>query len=153
MTASNPTFAGVTKAVRCYRPSDVLPAVAAVASHIGERDQIDGWRAMAPWSLAAVARESLVSGNEHRVARQVTANDVLALNNLFVASHDGPTKTPMLLWVMAPLAYEQFSWQESDGEESLRSVVLFDRMWRQTPDLKLTVDDLAEAFGARSSGV
>jgi hypothetical protein len=59
----------------------------------------------------------------------------------------------MLLWVMAPLAYEQFSWQESDGEESLRSVVLFDRTWRQTPDLKLTVDDLAEAFGARSSGV
>jgi hypothetical protein len=141
-------FSDVAREVRRYRPSDLLPQVAALATQISGPEQRDGWRELAPWSLAAIARESLLGGNEHRQPRTIAEVDVRRLNAFFVASYDGPVPDPIVLRIFTTVAYEQFAWQESDKEELLRSVVLFKHVWPRAAGVTLPAERLTEAFSA-----
>lgn len=102
------------QACRAFRPSDLLPKLAATALALGE-PPYSRWvlNKLPPWGLAAAARESLLHGNEHRnkmVDRQAT----LRLMRHF-ADADEPLlelDDEALVRIMTRLTYEQFPLQE-----------------------------------------
>ena len=127
---SAPSFTAVRQQVRRFRPSDLIPALAKVACEISDPgpDVLQRWRTLSPWGLAALARESVVRGNEFRNPRAVSDDDVRELHNWFNASYDpGPTgEKDRALGIMARHAYEQFPYQESDGQELARTWALLE---------------------------
>jgi hypothetical protein len=78
---------------------------------------------LAPWASAAIARESIISGNEFRSSSPTSA-DVQRLANLhhrvFVeGSEDSLTR------ILGPILHEQFPWQYSLFEDLTRSISVF----------------------------
>jgi hypothetical protein len=98
--------------VRRCRRTDLLRALGKVARQIRDREEnsMEPWRSLSPWSLAALARESILWCTEHRPAREVTHTDVLLLNDYFVRSHDRDPSDPIdaALGIMTRTAYGQF---------------------------------------------
>lgn len=129
-----PRFRDVRQAVRAYRPTDLVPALARVACTVSdpEADSLDRWRRLSPWGLAALARESLLHGTEHRPARRVADEDVHSLHNRFAFAYDPRPRSEqdVVLGILARTAHEQFPYQESDGEELARS---YNLLWRALP--------------------
>jgi hypothetical protein len=60
------TYADFLQRVRRYRPSELLPALAATAVQFFERDTWAADRVRLPWAIAAAAKASIISGNEYR---------------------------------------------------------------------------------------
>lgn len=144
-----PPFLEVRQRVRRYRPTDLLPAVARVACHISEPDMVAQWSALSPWGLAALARESIVRGTEHRDPRDVSDDDVLALHNLFNRSYDWrPSgEKDASLGIRIRHAYEQFPYQESDAEELARTWALLQYALPATNVQRLTAADVQTLVG------
>jgi len=123
-----PTFREVAQRVRRYRPSELLPALTAVSASVSfpKDNVILEWRAQAPWTMSALARECIVHGNEYREPRTVTSKDVDDLVKAFTASDD-PQPLDMLdqvLGIFTRISYEQFPYQESDQNEISRSYAM-----------------------------
>jgi hypothetical protein len=137
-----PSFREVRQRVRRYRPSDLLPALARVACRISEPgpDSIARWRQLSPWGLAALARESVVWGTEHRAALTVGDADVHALHNLFNESYDRPPADDkeLTLGIVSRHAYEQFPYLESEAEELARTWALLRHALSNTATEHLT---------------
>ncbi|MDX6244040.1 MAG: hypothetical protein QOE76_1763, partial [Frankiales bacterium] len=149
-----PTFKDVAKAVRRYRPSDLLPALARVSAAISDRDEnsLEVWVSQAsPWGLAALARESLTGGSEDRRHKRVDQADVLALHAMFAASYDESPddETKSVLSIMTRHAYEQFPYQESDWDEVARTFALLDGALRASSTTTLTVGTLENMLGGQ----
>lgn len=119
--------------VRAYPPSQLLRAIAAVGAQ-----QWDGGPArvtgnqMQPWALAAIARESLADGTEHRDAL-VTEKAFRRLYDLFMnledpflrRDGDGP-------WdLMVRLAHAQMDWQSGVYSSMARFKAIFNRDFNQ----------------------
>lgn len=75
-----------------------------------------------PWAIAAIARESILYGNDHRHA-PVDEGTVRQLMGAFNNTHD---PVDGLAAMLTPLAYEQFPYQESPLEELSRIYALFE---------------------------
>ena len=119
-------FAEFRQLVRRYRPSDLLPALGALALVGGEppfSPQL--LRNAPPWAIALAARESILWGNEYR-REGVTADDLRVVFNAHNSIHEGDVapSTTGLLSMLTRLAYEQFPYQESIFEEVSRSHAL-----------------------------
>jgi hypothetical protein len=112
------------QACRAYRPSDLLPALAAASISVGNppfKNQV--LQRFPPWGLAAAARESLLHGNEYR-DKPVTPAELVRLMNKFKVT-DGPPEEPpyddqFLVRTFTRIIYEQFPYQESLFEEVAR---------------------------------
>lgn len=119
--------------VRRHRTSDVLEAVAAAAvilteSDYGQRPDTPFTNNVQHWSLAAVAKASIVAGNDHR-SRAVTQLDLEQMCEAFISVEEPFTHEPnapgSLAAFLVRLAYEQFPSQLSVFEELARTQALF----------------------------
>ena len=120
------------QAVRRHAPSELIPYISAHAAKNldpfsgGNSDQ---WRrGFAPWFYSAVARDSIIYGNEDRY-KPVSDRDIIKLRNLFVDVPVGIEKLtkgePMLAVLVQGISYEQFPYQTGVKEELARSYLLF----------------------------
>jgi hypothetical protein len=116
------SYAEFAQAVRRYRPSDLLPFLAA---HSAERERSSSATAAAewfPWSIAAIAKESVLVGSEFRRA-DVDGRGLRRLVDLLNRSSDLlPDQSAASL--LTPIMYEQFPYQESVYEEMARTHAL-----------------------------
>lgn len=116
-------FSQFRQEVRKYRPSELLPVLAQVAT-VGADEPAGGTllSSLPPWGIALMARESVLWGNEHRDA-PVTGESLRRLinthNNLFTPDI-GVEDPSWALDMMIRLAFEQFPYQESVFEEVAR---------------------------------
>lgn len=121
----SPNYSTFTQAVRRYRPSQLLPLLASMSARVDPN--FHGYadiRVFPPWAAAAIARESLVRGNEFRNA-DATADDIRRLARLHHTVFEEPSK-PTLSAVIGPLIHEQMWWQIGLFEEWTRAVNLFE---------------------------
>lgn len=121
-------FAVFRQEVRRYKPSELLPVLAQLASVDADRPVPRTLlSSLPPWGIALIARESVLWSNEHRHA-PVTGDTIRRLvnthNDLFNPDED--TSDPdWALDLMIRLAFEQFPYQESIFEEVARPHALF----------------------------
>ncbi len=109
--------------VRRYRPSNLIPALARFAAERLEEGEWSGdIRSSPPWGVSAIARESILYGNEHRHG-EVDQGTVRQLLQAFNSSHD---KIEGAATILTILSYEQFPYQESSFEELSRIYALFE---------------------------
>jgi len=124
--------------VRRHRPSELLPAIAVVATGLEERGiRPQENRLVLPWGLMCAAKESIRAGNEHR-APGVTPRDIQEICGAFnavvdpILDHEREPELGALHNFFVRTAYEQFPHQAS----------LFDDLARP---YALLVESLAEA--------
>lgn len=85
----------------------------------------DKMRTRNPWAVSAMARESLLFGNEYR-NKVAAERDVDRLYNAFNFAFDPfPDSNPRIDAILTPLLYEQFPYQESQFPELARTQALF----------------------------
>lgn len=123
--------------VRRYRPSDLIPALAGYSAEAFREGEWPDPTRNPPWAIAAIARESILYGNDHRHT-PVDKGTVRKLVRAFNNTYDKVNGTAAIL---TPLAYEQFPYQESPIEELSRAHALF-----EDPTLG-TAPDWSEVFG------
>lgn len=120
------SFREFRQVVRRRRPSDLLPALAAIAASDHESPyNVRGMGGLRPWAIALIARESVLWGNEHR-KEGIATKDLVdlhnALVNLDMPVGDGAEEgESALLSMLTRLVYEQFPYQESLFEELART--------------------------------
>lgn len=141
--------------VRRHRTTDVLEAVAAASVALTERDC--GRPADSPfttnvqhWSLAAVAKATIVAGNEYR-ARAVTRLDLEQMCATFISVKDPFSRQPNAPGAVAAFlvrtAYEQFPSQQSISEELARTQALLANTASETVQDVITPDFWLEVLG------
>jgi hypothetical protein len=122
------TYEEFEQRVRRHRPSELVPAIAAITSGMSD----DDFRAMKqrlvfPWGLAAAVRESLCRGNEHRRSG-VTSQDIMEISGAYNALAepllDG-SEIGKLHAFMTRISNEQFPYQQSAFEELTRPYAMF----------------------------
>jgi hypothetical protein len=118
-TYSHP-YSAFIQAVRRYRPSDLLPALAAFSAEQERNDNRREYAKSPPWGVAAAAKESLLHGNEHRVAG-LPLDVVPRLMKSFNQTHDSTEDSNTVEGILTRIAYEQFPYQESTFEELTRT--------------------------------
>lgn len=113
------------QACRAFKPSELVPAIAAASAALGEPPFSRGATGrLPPWGLAAAARESLLYGNELR-SKQPDQRAIEALMRKYQIAADIPAEDQFgdefLVSLMTQFTYEQFPYQESMYEELARS--------------------------------
>ena len=116
------TYREFRESVRRYRPSDLIPALARYSAEAYRDSEWPDPRGNPPWAIAAIARDSILHGNDHRHA-PVDKGTVRKLVGAFNNTYDKVDGTAAIL---TPLAYEQFPYQESRIEELSRAHALFE---------------------------
>ena len=118
--------------VRRYRPSELLPAVAAVAARLASAEREgagpQAWRRVSPWGLAAIAKVSICNGNEFRSARvgdDTVERLCLAYHSIYDPAVFRDPDLGRVEAMMVRFAYEQFGYQESIFAELTRTWALF----------------------------
>lgn len=120
-------YSDFRQAVRRHAPSELIRFLSARAA--AEQPLAMGWdpgwaNGYPPWVYAAVARDSIMYGNEHRRAR-VDENAFTQLRNLMTESHDPhPDRDQNPVTLLGGYAYEQFQYQTSIMEEVTRPYLL-----------------------------
>lgn len=154
----SPSYAGqisydeFVQRVRRHRPSDLLPAIAATAIAMSNPSDYmtTGQRLLTPWALGAAAKESIVSGNEHRHPG-VTDHDILEICGAFAAQRDplGDRSSPLapVSSFFMRMASEQFPFQISPFEEIARVQALFGDRMGTVPTEVLTEEALERVLG------
>ena len=99
------------QACRAYRPTELVPTIARISAALGEPPYADDVKRRCPaWGLAAIARESLLHGNEHR-DKAVTDDGILVLLRKFfdadVLWKPAPGDPGVLVSLVTPILYEQ----------------------------------------------
>lgn len=120
-------YSDFRQAVRRHAPSELISflSVTAAAKQPLAMGWDDEWaRGYPPWVYAAIAREAILYGNEHRRAR-VDEEAFRQLRNLMTESHDAhPDRDENLVAMLGGYAYEQFPYQTSIMEEIARPYLL-----------------------------
>lgn len=121
----SPRYSAFTQAVRAYRPSQLIPLLARMSARIDPNYRgYEDVSSMPPWIMAAIARESVVRGNEHRsqVATEQDVHKLMQLHHeIFI-----PPRNSTITSVIGPTAHEQFWWQISLFEEQTRTLSVFE---------------------------
>lgn len=122
-----PTYLEFRQEVRQYRPSDLIPALARLSAALDRQSPTNRIRSDStdmPWVVSAIARDSLIWGNEWRSAT-IDPPRLDALLRNFDRSSDLPEQ-PTLAEIVTPLLHEQFLYGESPLEEMCRVYALMD---------------------------
>lgn len=115
-------YSEVIQAVRRYRPSDLLPYLAAHSASLERATEQQDQGRWFPWAIATLAKESVLRGNEFR-SLNIDGPGLAQLVRRFNASdHIGPGRTAAAM--LTPILYEQFPYQESVFEEMARAHAL-----------------------------
>lgn len=116
-------YSEVIQSVRRYRPSQVVPFLAAYSAERERASSQGDTSQWFPWAISAIAKESVLRGNEFR-------SSILKREDLARLVHDFngsgrplPQQTPAS--ILTPILYEQFPYQESLFEEMARTHALF----------------------------
>jgi hypothetical protein len=122
-------FADVRRLLRGERTGEVLTAIAGLAARVSEpsEDSLDGWREIAPWTLAGLAREAIAQCRRTATS-SFDEKKFRALLNTYSQSYDphldvGSDEHRFTL--LTSHAYDQMPYQESDGQELSRTLALF----------------------------
>lgn len=112
--------------VRRYKPSSLLPLIAAAAVRYREQQEwLDSpYRKYTPWALADAARVSLAYGTEHNRA-DATDRDLLHILNAYSRFSDPFLRDQDVRAFMLRMAGEQMTWQGSDYETLARTAAVF----------------------------
>ena len=112
--------------VRRYRPSSLVPLVAAAAARYREQqDWLNSpYRKYTPWGLADAARVSLSWGNEFN-RLDATEQDLLQILNAYSRFDDPFLRDNDLRAFMLRMAGEQMPWQGADYEALARTAAIF----------------------------
>lgn len=120
-------YSDFRQAVRRHAPSELIPFLSAraAAKQPLAMGWDDGWASdYPPWVYAAIAREAILYGNEHRRAR-LDEEAFRQLRNLMTESHDAhPDRDENPVALLGGYAYEQFPYQTSIMEEIARPYLL-----------------------------
>jgi hypothetical protein len=137
--------------VRAHRPSDLLPALASISVNAfsgGGVIQAEprGWN---PWGVAAVARESLAYGNEHRTA-PVTAHALARILNAYNDLEDpisvgGEHSVPWDIFLR--IVYQQWTVSTPQYADLARFAAVFDRDFSPEQYTILSSDALTDLLG------
>ena len=126
------TYADFVQRVRRHRTSDLLIAVAATSLQLFMPEAWTADRLRFPWTLAAAAKASIASGNEHRKAG-VNERDVAQICSVYNAfastlkSNPGDTSETVGAFLVRA-SYDQFRYQQSHFEEIGRLGALFENV-------------------------
>lgn len=132
-------YSTFVQAVRRYRPSDLLPALAAFSAGREQSHDPREYFKSPPWAVAAAAKESLLHGNEHRLAG-LPIDVVSGLIHSFNQTHDSTEDSSTVEGILTRIAYEQFPYQESTFEELTRTQA----MLMDTPLPAIAGPDIAD---------
>ena len=116
-------YATFAKAARRFKPSELLPALARISVALQDRPNLQLWRRLPPWGVAAAARESLLHGNEH-MQSSVSPEALRKLINSFNDVYDPQLSNDGPLAILTRVAFEQFAYQERDADTIARTHVL-----------------------------
>lgn len=117
-------YESVQQAVRAYRPSALLPALAEFAGVPHVRYSLEDMQRRTPWAVAGLAKESIVRGNEHR-SKAVGSDTVSRLVHRFNNAYEPPDFVESIPHLLAPLVFEQMPYQEADYTDLARTRALF----------------------------
>ena len=119
--------------VRQYRPSSLLPLIAATAARYWEQKEWlnSPFRKYTPWALADAARVSLGYGTEFNRA-EASEQDLLQILNAYSRFDDPFVRNHDLRAFMLRMAGEQMTWQAHEHETLARTAAIF----AQTPLLQ-----------------
>jgi hypothetical protein len=119
--------------VRRYRPSSLLPLIAAAAARYHEQEQWlnSPFRKYTPWALADAARVCLAYGTEfNRV--EASEQDLLQVLNAYSRFQDPVVRDHDTRACLLRMAGQQMTWQASEPQALARTGAVF----TQTPLLK-----------------
>lgn len=109
-------------AVLQYRPSNLLPFLADYSAAQELRTPVSRAANWFPWAVSAIAKESVLGGNEFLNA-EIDDRGLERLVHLLNLSSD-LVSNPSAASLMTPIMYEQFPYQESLYEEMARTHAL-----------------------------
>ncbi len=114
--------------VRKYAPSSLMPLLAAAAAEYSAPGvwQKSPWMKFTPWTLADIARVSLVSGNEYR--SPATPDDLLRCCAAYAAVSDpelSASNPGSLTGFMLRITSEQLSYEQNPFHLIARTAALF----------------------------
>jgi hypothetical protein len=114
--------------VRRYRPSSLVPLVAATAARYWQQqDWLNSpYRKYMPWALADAARVSLAWGNEHNRS-DATGRDLLQILNAYSRFDDPFLRDHDVRAFLLRTAGQQMTWQVSEYETIARTAAIFDQ--------------------------
>jgi len=115
-------YSHVTQAVRQYRPSQFLPFLASYSAERERAETAGNTAQWFPWAISALAKESLLRGNEHRHGYIDGPGLARLIHDFNRSGRVEPGQTPASL--VTPIMYEQFPYQESLFEEMARTHAL-----------------------------
>lgn len=127
VTVRDAGFEAFVHEVRRVRPSQLLPALAALANQTGDthfdfqaqqqRDRHDLAAYAYPWRISLVARESILRGNEHR--RELNKRELAnAIRRIFNAERElGSSDGSRVQSELFRIAHEQFGYQITPYED------------------------------------
>jgi hypothetical protein len=120
------SFEEFRRRVRRYRPSDLLPELASLATvgGIARASVVESVGARS-WAIALAARESILWGNDFKradVSEESLREIFNASNNILELNHEPHESTADdVLGLLVRLAYQQFASQQSEFQEVTRS--------------------------------
>lgn len=133
------------QAVRRHAPSELLPKIAKMASELKEYEFDPSWKLLSPWGAAAIARDSLLYGNEYRS----TPVDDKALRKIFYLFNQAEGGVPegKELWLMmTAFLYEQGHYQDTPLHDIARTLLLL-------RDTQITAPEIPERDWTEVLGV
>jgi hypothetical protein len=118
--------------VRRYKPSSLVPKIAAAAARYWQRqDWLNSpYRKYTPWALADAARVSLAFGNEYQP--DATEQDLLQVLNAFSRLDDPFLRDKDAYGFLLRMSGQQMTWQVPEYETIARTAAIFE----QTPPLQ-----------------
>jgi hypothetical protein len=116
--------------VRWYRPSSLLPLIAAAAARYHEQEQWlnSPFRKYTPWALADAARVCLAYGREHNRA-EASEKDLLQILDAYSRFEDPIVRDHDARACLLRMAGEQMTWQGLEPQALARTAAIF----AQTP--------------------
>lgn len=132
---NTPSWNEVTQAVRKLNRSELLHRLAATATNLDNYSHNMSREFISPWGIAALARESILYGNELR-SKPVTVKAFIELFNLFnvAGKADGCSRRELQL-IMGAYMYEQIKFQMTPQYEIARTYLLFGDQQLAAPHL------------------
>ena len=121
--------------IRRYRPTSLLPLIAAAAARYYEQEQWlnSPFRKYTPWALADAARVCVAYGTEHNRA-EATEQDLLQILDAYSRFEDPVVRDQDARACLLRMAGQQMTWQASEPPALARTAAVF----IQTPLVKPT---------------